>query len=102
SEPVSSSALAQLAVSLLSGSRPDLERGATLAIERDLGGLYLHGLESMCVPAAPSVMERLRKQARRESGHFALASSQITLVLDSFRTAGVIPIALKGQPLARA
>ncbi len=92
-------ALARLAVSLLAPARHgerDLELGAARAIEQGLAGIYSAGLDGKRLRAG----EALTAARRQEVLNHFLSTRHMTHVLGMLGSKGVIPLVLKGRPLA--
>ncbi len=81
-------AIGRLAVALLSGCPPDVERGADAAMRRKLGGLFLYGLSADPMTraegpmqVAPAVQAALRRAAAQEAADEALTGREIEEIL---------------------
>jgi hypothetical protein len=95
-------ALGHLAVSLLSGSPPDFERGATLAMSRKLAGLFRFGLSTFAesVPLNKATERALERAVRTEAADAMVAREQCAQVLERMNLRGLRPVVLKGRSLA--
>ncbi len=103
--PDPDAALGRLAVELLSGLPPDLDRGAEFAAGRGLGGLFAWGLsagEADTAQLSEAARDILRRAARREAGDDMVVARVMADVLATLGRRGVHPVVLKGRPLAAA
>jgi Uncharacterised nucleotidyltransferase len=117
--PPGGAPLARVLVDLLRRRARDDDEAADRAIARRLAGLFLEAGCADAPPAAPATAgrpfaprreggaapspaaaDRLARARRREAMDAALAAAEIDAILATLAEGGVVPLVLKGRPLA--